>query len=282
MFSLNRYADVVQALRHESLSPLSTAGEEHREFRDAAFAMVCPAKLADWTPQPVRPVDLVSDVAKPWSLEIAAIVTDISVSEAERLLPQATHIFNAAAEPFDNALQEKAKQATVELAQKFSSSAFQIQAFVALSQTLPCFLANAWHALLQHPGEIDKVHLPTAIDELLRYAGPSRAILRYAKEEVQIDGASIPKGSTVALMLAAANRDQEQFPEPDRLDLTRKANRHLAFGLGNYSCVGASLVRAAAIQATRAIIGVLADATIVECTPDERFGIRSLTSLRIR
>ncbi len=136
-------------------------------------------------------------------------------------MPQATHIFNAAAEPFDNALQDKAKQATVKLAQKFST-AFQIQAFVALSQTLPCFLANAWHALLQHPGEIDKVHLPTAIDELLRYAGPSRAILRYAKEEVQIDGASIPKGSTVALMLAAANRDQEQFPEPDRLDLARK------------------------------------------------------------
>ena len=281
MFSLDRYADVVQAIRHESLCPLSPAGEEHREFRDTAFAMVCPAKLADWIPKPVQPLDLVSDVAKPWSLEIAAIVTDLSMSEAERLLPQAKDIFNAAAEPFDSALQDKAKQSTAELAQRFSS-AFQIQAFVALSQTLPCFLANAWHALLQHPAEIGNVHTPTAIDELLRYAGPSRAILRYAKEEVQINSVSIPKGSTVALMLAAANRDQEQFPEPDRLDLARKASKHLAFGLGNYSCVGASLVRAAAIQATRAITGVLANATIVECTLYERFGIRSLTSLRIR
>ncbi|HYI92359.1 MAG TPA: cytochrome P450 [Bryobacteraceae bacterium] len=264
------------------MSPRSTAGEEHREFREAAFAAVRLTQLANWKPQRIQPVDLVSDVAKPWSLEIATIVTDIPLSEAKRLLPLATDIFNAAAEPFDTQLQDNAKHATLNLAQKFSSPAFQVQAFVALSQTLPCFLANAWHALLRRPDQIDKLHYPTAIDELLRYAGPSRAILRYAQEDVRIGDVEIPKGATVALVLAEANRDHEQFSEPDRLDLTRQPPRHLAFGLGNHSCVGAWLVRAASIHATQAIISVLADATIVECTLDERFGIQSLKSLRIR
>jgi cytochrome P450 len=280
--SLYRYVDVVQALRCESLSPRSPVGDEHREFRTAAISAVCPSKLAEWTPEVTQhgsTVDLVKEIAAPWSLQIAALAVGISLPEAEYRNKWAKAIFNAAAEPFDGTLQEEAQQATLELARIFSGpdSSFHIQAFVALSQTLPCFLANTWLALLQHPIQLSKLRdnpgiLPAAMEELLRYAGPSRAILRYANDDVEIGGAAI---------LGSANRDAEQFIYPDTLDLTRKGVKHLAFGLGAHSCIGAVVVRTAATLATQEFLDQFAEAKIVEYTPNDRFGIRSLKSLQV-
>jgi hypothetical protein len=81
------------------------------------------------------------------------------------------------------------------------------------------------------------------VEELLRYDGPSQAMVRVAREDVPVDGRAVGRGDRVFLMLNAANRDPRQFEEPDRLDLERADNRHVAFGHGIHFCLGASLAR---------------------------------------
>ncbi|MGL4176615.1 MAG: cytochrome P450 family protein [Dermatophilaceae bacterium] len=104
-------------------------------------------------------------------------------------------------------------------------------------------------ALLQNPGELarmrdDPTVVGTGIEELLRYVVPAEtATPRWAGEDLEIAGTVIPRGSMVLLGIASANRDSTQFADPDRLDLTRDPNRHVAFGLGMHYCLGASLSR---------------------------------------
>jgi cytochrome P450 PksS len=83
-----------------------------------------------------------------------------------------------------------------------------------------------------------------AVEELLRFDGPlGTATERYAREDVVLNGTTIPRGALVYAVLGSANRDERQFPDPDVLDLTREPNRHLAFGLGIHYCLGAPLAR---------------------------------------
>ncbi|MGL5908540.1 MAG: cytochrome P450, partial [Phycicoccus sp.] len=104
-------------------------------------------------------------------------------------------------------------------------------------------------ALLQNPGELarmrdDPTVVGTGIEELLRYVVPAEtATQRWAREDLEIAGTVIPRSSMVLLGIASANRDSTQFADPDRLDLTRDPNRHVAFGLGMHYCLGASLSR---------------------------------------
>jgi cytochrome P450 len=84
----------------------------------------------------------------------------------------------------------------------------------------------------------------SAIEELLRFDGPLlTSTERYAAEAVEFEGAAIPAGATVYAALASANRDEWAFADPDRLDLRRSPNRHLAFGDGMHFCAGAALAR---------------------------------------
>jgi cytochrome P450 len=86
--------------------------------------------------------------------------------------------------------------------------------------------------------------LPGAIEEFLRYDGPiSPGITRFPIEDVEIGGVTIPRGATVMVAIAIADRDPAQFPAPDRLDITRADNPHLAFGHGIHYCLGAPLAR---------------------------------------
>jgi hypothetical protein len=142
-----------------------------------------------------------------------------------------------------------------------------LQAYVALTQTLPCFLANAWLALLRDPGSAEMLRLepglmPQAVEELLRHSGPSRAQFRRAEEDVELGGVRIGKGARVVLMLAAANRDPEQFTDPLSLDLRRSTSGHLAFGAGRHACIGAAIVRAASAAATAGFIEHFAGARV--------------------
>jgi cytochrome P450 len=104
-------------------------------------------------------------------------------------------------------------------------------------------------ALLAHPGQLkllrdDPRLLPSAIEEFLRYDGPvSPGIARFATEDIEIDGVTIPRGATVLVGTAVADRDPAQFPGPDRLDVARTDNAHLAFGHGIHYCLGAPLAR---------------------------------------
>jgi cytochrome P450 len=207
-----------------------------------------------------RPVDVFAELARPWSIGVARHLA-CPAANTERVTALAADIFAAAAEPRDAAPRARAEQATRELAETFSGqlAGFGVQAFVALSQTLPCFLTSAWLALLKDPENAEMLRadsrlMPAAIEELLRHSGPSRAQFRIATEPVALGGARMAKGDRVALMLAAANRDPEQFRHPDTLDFRRGSPHHVAFGGGKHSCIGAALVRAAAAMATAAFI----------------------------
>ncbi|WP_455356882.1 cytochrome P450 family protein [Streptomyces sp. SYSU K217416] len=104
-------------------------------------------------------------------------------------------------------------------------------------------------ALLAHPGHLELLRddpslLPGAIEEFLRYDGPvSPGIARFAREDVEIAGVTVPRGATVLIASAIADRDPARFPDPDRLDITRQDNAHLAFGHGIHYCLGAPLAR---------------------------------------
>jgi cytochrome P450 len=104
-------------------------------------------------------------------------------------------------------------------------------------------------ALLAHPAQLkllrdDPGLLPGAVEEFLRYDGPvNPGIIRFPTEDVEIGGVTIPRGATVMIATAIADRDPAQFAHPDRLDVTRTENAHLAFGHGLHYCLGAPLAR---------------------------------------
>jgi cytochrome P450 len=110
-------------------------------------------------------------------------------------------------------------------------------------------IGNGIAALLAHPDQLkllrdDPLLLPGAIEEFLRYDGPvNPGIMRVAAEDLEIGGRRIPKGAVVFLATAMADRDPAEFPDPDRLDVTRADNPHLGFGHGIHYCLGAPLAR---------------------------------------
>ena len=85
--------------------------------------------------------------------------------------------------------------------------------------------------------------LPVAIEELLRFDAPIQTLVRATTRDVHVDGSTIPAGSRVNLIWASANRDERRWSDPDRLDITRGPQRHVAFGEGIHHCLGAPLAR---------------------------------------
>ncbi|MFE0025185.1 cytochrome P450 [Amycolatopsis sp. NPDC059021] len=120
---------------------------------------------------------------------------------------------------------------------------------VAGYETTVNLIANGVLALLRAPDQLalvrsDPALLPDAIEEFLRYDGPiSLASLRFTKGPVEVGGVTIPEGEFMLLSLLGANRDAERFEDPARLDVTRPAGGHVAFGHGIHYCVGAPLAR---------------------------------------
>jgi cytochrome P450 len=109
-------------------------------------------------------------------------------------------------------------------------------------------IGNGTLALLRNPDQLEqlKAHpslISSAVAELLRYDGPVQLTSRRAKEDMHIGDKAISPGQDVIMLLGAANHDPAQFSEPDRLNLRRPENRHLAFGLGIHFCLGAPLAR---------------------------------------
>jgi cytochrome P450 len=115
-------------------------------------------------------------------------------------------------------------------------------------ETTVNLIGNGVLALLRNPAELERVRddarvSVTAIEELLRYDSPAQLIGRAALDATELDGARIAKGDAVTILLGSANHDEAHFREPDRLDVARKPNAHLAFGLGHHFCAGANLSR---------------------------------------
>jgi pimeloyl-[acyl-carrier protein] synthase len=115
-------------------------------------------------------------------------------------------------------------------------------------ETTTNLIGNGLLALLQNPDQMERLRgdsnlLPSAIEELLRYESPIQYTTRLAPEDVELRGRLIRKRQAVIAVLGAANHDPARFPDPDHLDLTRKDNRHLAFGWASHYCFGAPLAR---------------------------------------
>ncbi|WP_240805182.1 cytochrome P450 [Streptomyces sp. A1547] len=132
---------------------------------------------------------------------------------------------------------------------------------MAGSETVQHVISGGVLTLLTHPDQLaalraEPARLPEAVEELLRYAGPSQtAVRRFPTEPVEIGGVRIPAGDTVLFCLASAHRDPARYPDPDRFDIGREDKAHLALGHGLHYCLGAPLAR---LQITLAL-GALLD-----------------------
>lgn len=155
-------------------------------------------------------------------------------------------------------------------------------------ETTTNLIASGTLTLLRHPDQLERLRvepdlMPTAIEELLRYESPLQRNPRRVAADFDLRGQTLREGDFVLQVLGSANRDPEQFREPDQFDIARKPNRHLAFGHGIHFCLGAPLARLEAGIAFREIITRM---PTLRLASDEvqwmRHGlIRGLTSLPV-
>jgi cytochrome P450 len=141
---------------------------------------------------------------------------------------------------------------------------------VAGHETTVNLIGNGTLALLEHPDQWTLLRdnpslIKSAVEELLRYTSPvETADERYAREDVTIAGVAIPRGSLVYGVIASANRDPQQFENPDALDITRENNKHLAFSQGIHYCLGAPLARMEGQIAFNTLVCRLPDLRLAE------------------
>ncbi len=155
-------------------------------------------------------------------------------------------------------------------------------------ETTTNLIGNGLLSLLRYPDQLEKLKadvslIPSAIEELLRFESPSQHTARLAPEDVLLGGKLIQKRQAVIAVMGAANHDPERFPDPDRLDICRQDNRHVAFAWASHFCFGAPLAR---------IEGQIALSTVLRRMPNLRLdpgpltwrdnlGLRGLTALPV-
>jgi len=146
---------------------------------------------------------------------------------------------------------------------------------IAGHETTVNLIGNGLFALLRHPDQLraladDRALIQTGVEELLRFDGPVQRTGRMTMADVEIGGRQIPKGSIVAAVIGAANRDPAHFPDPDRLDVARQENRHIAFGFGIHFCLGAPLARIEGQVAIGTLLRRMPALKLVSDTPEWR------------
>jgi cytochrome P450 len=138
-------------------------------------------------------------------------------------------------------------------------------------ETTANLITNAVLCLLANPDQLARLRsspdlLPGAIEEVLRYRSPLQWVMRTPKRDVELHGTTIPEGQLILPVIGSANRDPRQFPEPDRFDITRDPNPHVAFGQGIHVCLGATLAR---MEARIALTDILGRLTNLELAIDQ-------------
>ncbi|HSP79912.1 MAG TPA: cytochrome P450, partial [Myxococcaceae bacterium] len=131
---------------------------------------------------------------------------------------------------------------------------------IAGHETTVNLIGNGTLALLRHPEQLERLRarpelIESAVEEMLRYESPVEcSTSRFTVEDTEFHGQLIPAGEMVVAGLLAANHDPEQFPEPERFDITREPTRHIAFGFGIHFCLGAPLARLEGTIALNALL----------------------------
>ena len=134
-------------------------------------------------------------------------------------------------------------------------------------ETTASAMSFAFHYLATHSAERDRLIserelLPRAVEEFIRFAGSIHGIPRTVAKEVELNGQSFCPGESVVVNYASANRDPEQFPEPDRCILDRSENRHLGFGAGVHRCLGSNLARLEFLVGLEQVLSRMPDFTL--------------------
>jgi cytochrome P450 family 142 subfamily A polypeptide 1 len=115
------------------------------------------------------------------------------------------------------------------------------------AETTRTVIARTLLNLIEHPGEwaelVGGADMTIAVEEMIRYVTPIHNMCRVAVRDFEIGGVTVPKGNQVVLMYGSANRDAAHFDDPERFDVARHPNPHIAFGFGTHFCLGAALAR---------------------------------------
>jgi cytochrome P450 len=268
--------DRIDVLCTELLEPLPRTGsfDIKRDFADPLPAIVIAQMLG------VPPED--RDRFKGWSANVAAIVS-AGLDDPDRYHNAAVGMDELARycyelvernreQPADNLisglLQAQEDDQTLSDAEVVATCTLLL---FAGHETTANFIANSLLALLRNPeqlaalrdGEADD---RAAVEELLRYDGPGKAMARVMREDCEVDGQLLRAGQRVFLVLASANRDPRIFDAPDELRLARDPKDHVAFGKGFHFCLGASLARLESAVVIPRALRAFPDMTLTDAT----------------
>jgi cytochrome P450 len=248
-------------------------------------------ELLDALPEPGS-LDVVADLAVPLPMIVIAEVLGVPLSDRERFKGWSSDVAASLGGPFQPAdVLEKARDSSNEIADYFRDLiarrrseprddlisaliaaeeqgdllsedeliATCILLLIAGNETTTNLVGNGMLALLRHPEERRRLQsdpslIETAVDEMLRYESSVQMTSRIVDHDLEFAGQRFEEGQVVLLLLAAANRDPAHFPDPERFDVTRRPNRHLAFGQGIHYCLGAPLALAEAQIAIQTLL----------------------------
>ncbi|MGC2710576.1 MAG: cytochrome P450, partial [Candidatus Sulfotelmatobacter sp.] len=164
-----------------------------------------------------------------------------------------------------------------------------IVTMVGGQETTTNLIGNGMLTLLRNRDAMEQLRsdssiIQSAVEELLRYESPSQHTARLAPEDLEMGGKKVRKRQAVIAVMGAANRDPERFPDPDRLDLTRQDNRHVAFGWAAHFCFGAPLARIEGQIAFETLLRRLPNLALDPSKPlvwRHNLGLRGLTALHV-
>jgi cytochrome P450 len=278
-------------------------------------------ELLDALPVPGE-LDVVRDLAIPLPMIVIAEVLGVPLSDRDRFKAWSTDVANSLGGPFQAPdVLDKARQSSNEIADYFREQIAQrrqaprddllsalcaaeeqgdllsedeliatcILLLVAGNETTTNLIGNGMLSLLNNPQQrrrlqADPSLIESAVDEMLRYEGSVQMTSRIVDHHFEFRGQGFEEGQVVLLLLGAANRDPAQFPQPDRFDVGRRPNRHLAFGQGIHYCLGAPLAVAEAQIAFQTLLRRLPEPEAAFEAPEwgQSFILRGLKNLPVR
>ena len=268
-----------------------------------------------------RHIDIVRDLAIPLPVIVIAETLGVPAAERARFKAWSSDVAGTLAGPFQPpAVMDRARISSVELADYFHEQLEQrrkqpredllsallaaeeqgdllsedellatcVLLLVAGNETTTNLIGNGMLALLREREQLrrlqdDPALIGPAVEEMLRFDGPAQMTSRIVAEDMTFQGKRFEGGQVVLCVLAAANRDPARFPDPDRFDLDRADNRHLAFGMGIHYCLGAPLAVAEAQIAITTLLRRYPDAESTLESPEwaSSFILRGLKSLPV-